>query len=184
MKNQRTSILFNSQMVQAVLNGTKTQTRRPMLTTDNLCPYGKVGDRIWVRETYAINKCYDTTSPTLAYIAMNGDVAYCVDYRADNNKNSWSGRWRPSIHMPKWASRITIEITNVKYEKLHNITEEDAKAEGCSCDEDPNWIPSYNDPDSGGNPSYKNTFEYLWDSIYKTWNKNPYVWVVEFKVVK
>jgi hypothetical protein len=93
----------------------------------------------------------------------------------------------PSIHMPRWASRITLTITGVRVERLQEITEADAKAEGCSNDDDPYWRPSYADPDSGGHPSYRNSFSFLWDSIngrrkggIYSWHSDPFVWVLSF----
>lgn len=114
----------------------------------------------------------------------------------DDYKNR--GRWEflpwspgfyskhPSIHMPRWASRITLEITGVRVERLQDISEADAKAEDCRADEDPYWRPTYSDPDSGGNPSARLSFEYLWSTIHAAdgpngWAANPWVWVVEFK---
>lgn len=135
------------------------------------CPYGEVGDRLWVRETF----CYAGV--------MRKDGHDRVAYRATEGSNA--DCWKPSIFMPRWASRITLEVTDVRVEHLQAITEADAIAEGCRADEDPFWKPSYADPDSGGNPSTRNSFEYLWHEINgaKSWMENPWVWVVTFRRV-
>lgn len=168
-------ILFSGPMVQAILEGRKTQTRRvitpqPTMVTDNAivpwqgtgqilqsfleqsrrhaCPYGRVGDRLWVRETWA-----------------NGDP---VRYRADQLFRDTDQRWKPSIFMPKDYSRITLEITSVKVERLHEISPAAIEAEGI--------ITSDRIFDG---------FASLWDKINLArgygWNVNPWVWVIEFR---
>ncbi|PLK89102.1 hypothetical protein CWN56_22075, partial [Klebsiella pneumoniae] len=93
-------------------------------------------------------------------------------------------KWRPSIHMPRWASRILLEITGVRVERLNSISQEDAQAEGLELT---GWRPTYSDPDSGGEvmTPYDN-FAQLWESIYgeESWKANPWVWVIEFKRVE
>lgn len=135
-------MIFNDEMVRAILGGNKTQTRRIVeekfygraVAAELLakhCPYGQPGDRIWVRETYRVH-------------GKATDVATLV-YRA-SVRNSWteqthrvpvevcnkpvSEKWTPSIHMPRWASRILLEITNVRVERLNDISECDARDEG------------------------------------------------------
>ncbi|HIC8916371.1 TPA: morphogenetic protein [Enterobacter roggenkampii] len=186
-------MIFNGGMVRAILEGRKTQTRRPVkvphIDRDAMCelsgnelagelsagnyrnsPHGKPGDRIWVRETWARYNIDQDSH----------DMAYRATPPAD-----WpeEGRWRPSIHMPRWASRITLEITCVRVERLNNISQEDAQAEGMELT---GWRPTYSDPDSGGEvwTPYDN-FAQLWESIYgeDSWKANPWVWVIEFKVV-
>lgn len=199
-------MIFNGEMVRAILDGRKTQTRRIMAIQpehselglrrvidskngrDNGkyfwsqsdacglkarskvfgCPYGEVGDRIWVRETWARYNI-DQNSHDMAYRATTPD-----DWPEE-------GRWRPSIHMPRWASRITLEITGVRVERLNDISQEDAHAEGMELT---GWRPTYSDPDSGGEvwTPYDN-FAQLWESIYGegSWQDNPYVWVIEFR---
>lgn len=117
------------------------------------------------------------------YRHFSDDEAERTAQRKWTEKNRGSERWKPSLFMPRWASRITLEITGVRCEHLQAITEVDAKAEGCTADDDPFWKPSYNDPDSGGNPSARNSFEYLWHQINGavSWMQNPFVWIVEFK---
>lgn len=178
-------MIFNGEMVRAILDGRKTQTRRPANpSTANLldlqeqyphkkynisCPFGAVGDRIWVRETWARYNIDQDSH----------DMAYRATPPAD-----WpeEGRWRPSIHMPRWASRLMLEITGVRVERLNSISQEDAQAEGMELT---GWRPTYSDPDSGGEvwTPYDN-FAQLWESIYgeESWKANPWVWVIEFKV--
>lgn len=179
-------MIFNGEMVRAIIDSRKTQTRRPAnASTANLldlqtqythkkynisCPFGAAGDHIWVRETWARYNIDQDSH----------DMAYRATPPAD-----WpeEGRWRPSIHMPRWASRLTLEITGVRVERLNSISQEDAQAEGMELT---GWRPTYSDPDSGGEvwTPYDN-FAQLWESIYgeDSWKANPWVWVIEFKVV-
>lgn len=187
-------MIFNSEMVRAILDGRKTQTRRPVkfpvhdknlgcelagnelageLSAGNYLnsAFGKQGDRIWVRETWA---------------RYNIDQdSYDMAYRATPPED-WpeEGKWRPSIHMPRWASRILLEITGIRVERLNAISQEDAQDEGMELT---GWRPTYSDQDSGGEvwTPYDN-FARLWDSIYGegSWKVNPWVWVIEFKRVE
>lgn len=178
-------ILFSSEMVKAILKDQKTMTRRvnsigEYYISDKKCPYGVVGDRLWVRETwYYEEHMHDSTEGTPD---LPGDLyshrlvfkADCPDYPV--NVGVGQHGWRPSIFMPRWASRITLEITDVKVERLQDITEEDAEREGIS-DEWP-ILPVYD--------TAKKRLRNLWDSINggkpgKTWNDNPWVWVIEFR---
>lgn len=200
-------MIFNSEMVRAILDGRKTQTRRPIkfpfkdrnlgcelsgnelageLSSGNYLNslFGKPGDRIWVRETFQ--------GPLFDFDQMD---AYCKDsapfekaqfcvYKADGkpapefydaDDNLHCG-WRPSIHMPRWASRITLEITGVRVERLRDLSEDDAKSEGIT-------------PPSGGvlpGWEYRINFRDLWMSIYgaNNWEANPWVWVIEFKRIE
>lgn len=213
-------MIFNGEMVRAILDGRKTQTRcimknQPAGDYPNTpalirsvgggfqwyghygvssifnCPFGAVGDRIWVRETfqgplvteelfeeYRANPEKFETPQYCEYAADGGArPEYC-----DLDDNLRHG-WRPSIHMPRWASRILLEITSVRVERLNDISQEDAQAEGMELT---GWRPTYSDPDSGGEvwTPYDN-FAELWQSIYgeESWEANPWVWVIEFKVV-
>ncbi|EMQ0913133.1 morphogenetic protein [Raoultella ornithinolytica] len=191
-------MIFNGEMVRAILDGRRTQTRRPIKWKQTRfteigeredgskwpwsedadhacdfwhpCPFGAVGDRIWVRETWARYNI-DQNSHDIAYRATTPE-----DWPEE-------GRWRPSIHMPRWASRILLEITNVRVERLNSISQEDAQAEGMELT---GWRPTYSDQDSGGEAwtPYDN-FAQLWESIYgeESWKANPWVWVIEFKRV-
>lgn len=195
-------MIFNAEMVRAILDGRKTQTRRIMApqpaddiercifpnpeaigwksslrhkhgsTTAHFCHYGKPGDRIWVRETW--NK-------------YGGLLTYRADHDwiDDMRKETvCTAKWVPSIHMPRWASRILLEITDVRVERLNSISQEDAQAEGLELT---GWRPTYSDPDSGGEvmTPYDN-FAELWSSIYGegSWKADPWVWVIEFKRVE
>ncbi|WP_426729016.1 hypothetical protein [Enterobacter cloacae complex sp. 358K9] len=200
-------MIFNGEMVRAILDGRKTQTRRVMkvqpsdgfhpthngydldlnahwytpgvvdkngylqpakkyvfgVADENegyACPFGAVGDRIWVRETF---------SPVPDHEEPAGCSA--ILYAADGNGPY--GKWVPSIHMPRWASRITLEITGVRVERLNSISDSDASKEGCCIA----------DMESGD--CLSDVFARLWTSIYgdESWKVNPWVWVIEFKVV-
>jgi hypothetical protein len=163
-------ILFSGRMVQAILDGRKTMTRRVFKTAKLIptesygkraltrtCPYGQPGDRLWVRETH--NTC--------------GEKPF---YRADGEMPlEW--KWSPSVFMPRWASRITLEITAVWVERLKDITIEDAQAEGIT--------PLGTEGDSR---RWRAGFRELWDSLNAKrgygWDANPWVWVISFKRVK
>ncbi|MBV5164020.1 hypothetical protein KVG34_24035 [Escherichia coli] len=188
-KMKERGMIFNDEMVRAILGGNKTQTRRIVeekfygraVAAELLakhCPYGQPGDRIWVRETYRVH-------------GKATDVATLV-YRA-SVRNSWteqthrvpvevcnkpvSEKWTPSIHMPRWASRILLEITDVRVERLHDMSEADAKAEGAT-------PATYKITPSEA--VYRVGFGDIWRSIYgqDNWLSNPLVWVIEFKRIQ
>jgi len=170
-------------MVRAILDGRKTMTRRrigkpvcklyegwpqywagPCDCQPIRCPYGQPGDRLWVRETWAEN--------------IDGDVVY----RADNGvAESMMDRWRPSIYMPRRASRITLEVTGVRVERLNEISADDAVAEGVVDDGRPGMIYP------NGAPPIVNAFWRLWNGLNEKRGyglvNNPWVWVVEFRRV-
>ena len=184
-------ILFKDEMIRAILDGRKTQTRRVVkpqpsnvindlfIWRDNAtprdelmasCPYGQPGDQLWVRETYFGNHFQHPNEPEdereLHYLA---DGLPCFEGEEDEI------RWRPSIHMPRWASRLQLEIVNVRVERLQDISESDALEEGITY----NHIPN-----NGLDPMRARTwFRGLWESINGpgSWDLNPWVWVVEFK---
>lgn len=184
-------ILFSAPMVRAILAGEKTQTRRvvkpqpifvadphvPFKTPDAdpkgliPCPYGKPGDHLWVKETYRVPKSYDNIAPRDLHLT---EVRYEVDGSEKPLVPWWDsdepGRIRQSIFMRKWMSRITLEITNIRVERLHEITAHDALAEGVG-------------HNSMGNPVFD--YEILWKSINGpgSWESNPWVWVVEFRKI-
>lgn len=145
------------------------------------CPFGAVGDRIWVRETFAAFDA-DWKFPGRPHDIKDGPWPY-IAYPADDVVLP-TGTCRPSIHMPRWASRILLEITDVRVERLNAISQEDAQSEGMELT---GWRPTYSDPDSGGEvmTPYDN-FAELWSSIYgdESWKANPWVWVIEFKRVE
>lgn len=211
-------ILFNTAMVQAILSGRKTQTRRPVpawqqpsetegphdqfpdsrfisiaqrdprygfgvfganaeACMDNynkdfksLCPFGAIGDRLWVRESFrlfdASDECCCSDFPCCC--PRTGSPVYRATHDDGDSK------WKPSIHMPRSACRIILEITRVGVERLHDISESDAAAEGFD-------IPAA--PGQGWKFNAKHNFKFTWDKIYQNWGENPWVWVVEFKVL-
>lgn len=237
-------ILFNADMVCAVLDGRKTQTRRIIQSpAKNMqasghkvieyrepgdkwygehifsmrnqsgtwcdytkeqflakCPFGAVGDRLWVRETWSVvSHAFDDDGLMIDYVPdrpakavhekpfgrgyYSGHAIYAAEggFTWGDDDGCADGRscWKPSIHMPRWASRITLEITGVRVERLNSMTEKDALAEGCLGGHDS--IPGYH---------YSATphehFHHVWQSIYgdDSWQANPWVWVVEFKRVE
>ncbi|MFY3771752.1 hypothetical protein AHYW_001723 [Providencia manganoxydans] len=229
-------IIFNSEMVRAILDGRKTQTRRIMkpqpklnenggfswpsnicqsminiekMMQDNegawagiagiACPHGGVGDRLWVRETFALlgnedGVCVDWDDNILKanedqaariYRASceqkNGDYGLWsipddADWKPHTDNRKYDGIWTPSIHMPRWASRITLEITDVRVERLQAATDDDFKAEGYPLEREL----------TGGSTDAFCWFRNLWDSISKpecNFESNPWVWVIEFKRV-
>ena len=154
--------------------------------------YGIPGDRLFVKETWRVAKHHDGTKPSLLK-----PRAMTVEYRAGghacNDVGRWTffdeapsgvefGRWRPSIFMPRWASRITLDITGVRVERLNQISREDAKAEGL-------WPSPGNGLEMVNGRPYGNAqlaFRALWESINGpgSWDANPFVWVIEFRRVK
>jgi hypothetical protein len=202
-------IPFSTPMVKAILDGRKTQTRRvvkaPVLQdvrepNEVYWKNGKVvfnwygetvggfevkpkyqpGDILWVRETWFENE------ECLLYKASKYE-----NTKEYHGRNGWVQiKWRPSIFMPREAARIFLKVTNVRVERLQEITEEDAIAEGISwldeaCYSNNGWTPTLYDPDSGGSPVFRDGFTALWDSINAKrgygWDTNPWVWVYEFK---
>lgn len=151
------------------------------------CPYGKPGDRLWVRETWRTLAAFDGIKPADLVVGTQ------IKYDANNAISKptvypWSDKARPSIFMPRWASRITLEITDVRVERLQEITEEDAKAEGVrGFNEDGCWV--YEDYIHGSGTWFmaaKDSFFSLWESIngYDSLADNPFVWVISFERVE
>jgi hypothetical protein len=213
-------IIFSAPMVRAMLDGSKTQTRRiikwpkevsiyagtrspadpedcrvlngrPIYMCGHdstafrhvICPYGVVGDRLWVRETHLAwwNTGVDGTKPGFSHVAA---------YKADGYELESDEKWIPSIHMVRAASRITIEITDVRVERLQDISEEDAIAEGIEYNPKldpvgPSKWRVYGRPSTGTNVP-ESSYESLWETINGagSWALNPFVYVVEFKRVK
>ena len=200
-------ILFNGDMVRAILDGRKTQTRRVIkpqpewreavpgtmrsggwswfhlgTTLESWpreesfgevlakhCPYGKLGDRLWVKEVWGVSSVYDDVPPRL--VDCGAKVAYRVN-------NPMGIKARSPYFMPRWASRIDLEVTGVSVERVQDIDAIDAEAEGIEYDPGGNGS---DDPDH----YYRLAFADLWDSIAKpehSWEANPWVWVIEFKV--
>jgi len=194
-------IIFSTEMVRAILEGRKTQTRRIVkydvdTTTYDLfywhpenhndkthsaigiygwrktgliyygvCPYGKSGDRLWVRESFVYAGTLDP-----GYLIYKANYPDCVPKHLENIPSIDKIKWKASIFMPRNVARIILEITNIKVQRLQDITEEDAKAEGV-------FIHRVY-------PASRMEFANLWDSIHKKiyrWKDNPWVWVIEFK---
>ena len=187
-------ILFSAEMVKSILAGRKTMTRRVVKLNSsgrvqlhgkqwhiedknviNGCPFGVPGDRLWVRETWGVEKDFNNIKPFELWPG-DDESMLAVDYAADKKRiwhRDYQGKWRPSIHMPRWASRITLEITSVRVERLQKITNNDALAEGT-----PDLRTIKNNWDM------KHCFSHLWDSINgkkHPWTSNPWVWVIEFR---
>ena len=195
-------IPFNTEMVRAILEGRKTVTRRVVKPQPeerhipgesgcytyrsipcgldgltNFAPY-RPGDILYVRETFFEHRNH-------------------FYYKADGKHEGLSMlgiifKWRPSIHMPRKAARIFLRVTDVRVERLQEITEVDAEKEGLRYYDDicrdENWHPTFYDPDSGGDPSTVAGFAKLWNSTIKPtdlalygWEANPWVWVIEFE---
>lgn len=160
-------ILFSGEMVRAIFDGRKTQTRRLHKTVGGSihpenCPYGNPGERLWVRETFR-----PFFKDGFIYLADAG--THRLNARSEEEaKKNWPG-WKPSIHMPRKACRLTLEILSLKVQRLNDISEEDAQAEGAK-------IEDALEP-------YRYAFRCLWESINGagSWEQNPWVWVIEFK---
>lgn len=207
-------ILFNASMVRAVLDGRKTQTRRVVQGLDDNnwlagasnhivhsvdhCPYGQPGDRLWVRETWGAHWMYDDVPPR----EIPDDGEALVHYPADGYVTQGAmgpdhfRKNRPSIHMPRWASRITLEITDVRAEKLQDISEYDVIAEGLTMlSKDYGRTFKFGIAESDGLPdesawqwkeweqSALDAFAKLWRSTGGNWDANPWVWVVTFNPI-
>lgn len=196
--NTEHPILFNGEMVRAILSGQKTQTRRPVtpqpsdtfLPTIGLyqrtlfdkrtgeeypdpierfgafdevgdfpSPFGMPGDRLWVRETWGVRQLCSDPQPPVFYRAS---VDPCPNI------------WRPSIHMPRWASRITLEVVSVRVQRVQEISEQDAIAEGIKM----RGMTRYEG-------EARNEFAKLWTACYPSlpWSANPWVWAVEFRTI-
>lgn len=146
------------------------------------CPYGKPGDLLWARETWQALSFGDY-QPTKHHVS---DVRFAAtDTLGSADKDVRGYSWRPAIHMPRWASRITLELTGVKIERLKDISEEDAKAEGCG----PTIPDDVKDHPLAKHigPNPRNHFAAVWERINGetgpgSWEDNPWVWALEFRV--
>lgn len=214
-------IIFNGDMVRAILRGEKTQTRRPVkpqpvflpdalpprwrwksrrfiaewvdmaggLGMQDFCPFGQPYDRLWGRETWRLADpdgddavSEDVYGPYAPFVGANGSrkIRWRVIYRAtspESHPKYGKALWTPSIHMPRWASRITLEITDVRVERVQDITADEAIKEGVV------------DPIMGTyGLSPKTVFRDMWNDIYAErglgWNENPWVWAITFRRVE
>ena len=155
--------------------------REECIIRQNVCPYGQPGDRLWVRETWAPRGVHPVTRPDGKFGAA------VIEYRADGQRATWNhdpiqrikDDWRPSIFMPRWASRITLEVTAVRVERLQDISPEDALAEGID-----HYVPGVTAGQRGeveADPIAE--YRELWESINGpgSWAENPWVWALSFK---
>ncbi|HDR9277157.1 TPA: hypothetical protein QDB24_005294 [Burkholderia vietnamiensis] len=204
-------ILFSGPMVRAILEGRKTQTRRVVkpagahhlfqfrgkdeargadeptgewawcsaehVVSDHIhCPYGKPGDRLWVRETHLAWWKLDEANPAGPRV-----FSHVAAYAADGYELESGEKWIPSIHMLRAASRITLEITGVRVERLQAISWNDAIAEGIK---DPRRAAVRIDPIDGTVAQFRQ----LWDGLNAArgqgWDANPWVWVIEFRRIE
>lgn len=197
-------ILFSAPMVRAILDGTKTQTRRiakkmvrhpdlgnlytpgalvlegePQHVIERACPYGRPGDRLWVREAWRVINLADVFAPREITAADR------IWFEADGPHEPPAGRYRPGMFMPRWASRITLEITGVRVERLQEISRADAQAEGCHHDDPCDHKRRFCEEIGCEGPDYRVGFRNLWESINgpESWAANPWVWVIEFRRV-
>lgn len=209
-------ILFNDEMVRAILEGRKTQTRRvltPQPTTidggwgwkdcmifnidlsnscllSNMCPYGQPGDLLWVREAWMPDAPCDATWPYVEFYGCKGASLDLIPKRYRQPKHclfraTWDGHelvgWKPSIHMPRWASRLVLVITDVRVQRLQDISEEDCWSEGIE------EIRYAGDEHGNLRGSVLEDYRALWDSISKPgakWEDNPWVWAISFQRVE
>lgn len=221
-------ILFTSDMVRAILDGRKTQTRRVMKpqpekddsgfwryagagwSRDDFvpvapghpleasCPYGRPGSELWVRETFALREPCDNKAPSEC---MEDEAVW---FKADNNEltGNAAGRWRPSIHMPRWASRVQLTVTDIRVERVQGISIDDVWAEGVQIPtNNGNAVISLTDKYTiatymEGTVSeweqddfFRAHFAKLWDELNAdrdqgqfAWESNPWVWVIDFEV--
>lgn len=186
-------ILFNGAMVHAILNGHKTQTRR--ICKNNTPPYAQ-GDRLWVRETWSETELSDGTR-VVAYRAGGcRGVNEAEGKKYLMHKWTWpimaapSERgWRPSIHMPRWCSRISLQVVHVRQERLQGISKADAIAEGVES-LDPSlefWANSQEEAKKVCFPNAPlDSYKALWESINGpgSWRRNPLVWVISFGLIE
>jgi len=187
-------ILFSGDMVRAILDGRKTQTRevmKPQPTAawldrrvNDSCPCGRLGDRLWVREWWSPW----ADEMTRQMMKSEDPAVYAADFLPDTDPLCVGGsrRWRPPIYMPRWASRILLEITDVRAERVQDITEADAIAEGVEY-----WDGEVWDGQnfwSGHELPPLRRFAAMWDSTQARrgypWASNPRVWVLMFKVLE
>ena len=188
---KETGLMFKAPLVRAILEGRKTQTRRvakpvkhpdlgnlytpgalamgrePQHVIDRACPLGQPGDRIYVRETFSQH-------PEWGQLAFRADGEEFED--ADGWL--WEPKWMPSIRMPKELARIWLEITGVRLERIQDISEADALAEGARFE-----LASIDSVRIGATASFLSGFRNIWESTGGDWAANPWVWAIDFKVL-
>jgi len=193
-------ILFKGPLVRAILEGRKTVTRRALKMPHALwetsatgelvpipanCPYGKPGDRLWVRETWYCDHFEVMRGPyfkpddlDIGEALDDGTLVYAADGLTPYEQEQPA--WKPSIHMPRWACRILLEVTAVRVERLQDISAAQALAEGVRSAND-GFFEVDKNVCLGADP--RESFEMLWRSTGGNWDANPWVWVVDFKRV-
>lgn len=189
-------IIFGEEMVKAILDGRKTQTRRVIKPQPDAgvrfspfvpgqvedghgqemrCPYGV--ERLWVRETWATSRVYDTDRPSA--IPDDASLWWMADKSSHRFLGAKQGKIRPSIFMPRWASRITLNVVSVRAERVQDISHNDSLAEGINIHAEPS--------NYGSGSRYRDEFAAIWDSINAkrgfSWALNPWVWVIKFERV-
>ena len=193
-KKQERPISFNAEMVRVLRSGQKTQTRRTIKpeniysscldhilycntlsqedrqTLLNICPYGKPGDFLWVRETW---QSHSVAEDFMDFIDPGDAHIMHYFYAADGNNPEFRPeesipRWIPGAFMPRWASSIVRQINDVRIERLHCISEDDLIHEGIAQNE----------------PEKRNRFQELWERTGGIWIENPWVWIIGFKRVE
>lgn len=182
-------VLFRTPMVQAILEDRKTQTRRvnnhPYFSKEELLehtlPKYQVGDVLWVRETFEL-------VPVQVASIREADLITKMKFKYKADGEECFERWKPSIHMPREAARIFLKVTNVRLERLQDISESDAIAEGVEL-YDTNLYKDYSNFKLSGVSRAKVSFATLWDKINgqeetKNWLADPFVWVYEFERVE
>lgn len=213
MEVKERGVAFIAPMVNAILDDIKTNTRRPLsklhaelIDVHNtspkdpgllaLCPHGKPGDRLWVREAWRVSNRWDDKPPR--ELPVNGlTIFYEAGGSAGNMKDGdgrrwnhdrdypgkrldWVGRYRPPMFLPRWASRILLEITEIRIERIADISEADATAEGVEV-----WARGALSPDGCRVLGPWEKFVYLWNQIHghgdKAFHLDPWVWVIAFK---
>ena len=141
------------------------------------CPYGQPGDRLWVREAWRTVAEADALPP------RDLNAAHRIWFEADAPHQPGAGRYRPGMFMPRWASRITLEITDVRLERLNDISEEDARAEGVQFYPGEGGVFYVPDVPYSGSDTAVGSFRILWEFINGagSWDANPWVWPISFK---
>lgn len=191
-------MIFNTEMVKALLDGRKSVTRRPVSPkptpaergydwwpskkfesikemVSDACPIASIGDLIYVRETFRLfNHSDECGCSDYCSCPPSGTPVYFATCGSDSES-----KWKPSIHMPRTASRLTLKVTNVRIERVQDISEEEAIKEGINKH---HQLPAFKSP-IGYHTSPAYAYEELWNSIYGNWDENPYVWAIEFKVI-
>ena len=199
-------IIFNGEMVRAILEGRKTMTRRPneMPIRDQEwqpvgCPYGQPGDRLWVRETFNWSgdnellpgEPYKKCPERAGYTSDN--VVWAADGYGEHPQYG-KALWRPSIHMPRWASRITLEIVSVRVERVQDIAKgtqaeviHRIENEGVTC-KSYTGAPYCTNCSGHEAPCHIEKFQRTWNSANAKngygWDANPWVWVIEFRAAQ